>query len=298
MPESASPFSLHSRRAFITGSTQGVGAAIAIAIARAGGDVCLHGLRDDPSAQQTLAACRRFGVQAELLVADLLAGPNDHGNGSHGDGSGGDGSGGNEQRDNDLQWLADRVQAVMPGVDLLVNNAGTFVDVPFLEMDLARFETTMRLNVQVPFFLTQAFARRWVREGVAGRVLITGSINGQLAEADHVAYDTSKGGVAAMVRSLCVALAPHHIRVNSLAPGLVRTPLTGAVLDHDAELCRWMQWHTPNGAVPDASVCGDTAVYLLSDAARHVHGQTVLVDGGMSVWQQPDLPPQLRGKLS
>ncbi len=269
----ASPFSLGQHRAFITGSTQGVGAAIAIAIARAGGDVCLHGLRDDDLAQQTLHTCRQFGVRAELLVADLLADPGDN-----------------------LQGLVDQVDAVMPGVDLLVNNAGTYIDLPFLEMDLRRFETTMRLNVQVPFFLTQAFARRWVSAGVAGRVLITGSINGQLAEADHVAYDASKGAVAAMVRSLCVALAPHNIRVNSMAPGLVRTPLTG-VLDSDADLCRWMQWHTPNGQVPEATVCGDTAVYLLSDAAQHVHGQTLLVDGGMSVWQQPDLPPQLRGKL-
>lgn len=275
MSEPTSPFSLRHRRAFITGSTQGVGAAIAIAIARAGGDVCLHGLRDDDLAQQTLQACRQFGVQAELLVADLIADPS-----------------------SDMRLLVEQIDQLLPRVDLLVNNAGTFIDSPFLEMDLQRFETTMRLNVQVPFFLTQAFAKRWVAAGVAGRVLITGSINGQLAEADHVAYDASKGAVASMVRSLCVALAPHRIRVNSMAPGLVRTPLTGAVLDHDAELRQWMQWHTPNGQVPEAMVCGDTAVFLLSDAAEHIHGQTILVDGGMSVWQQPDLPAQLRGKLS
>ncbi|HBJ34636.1 MAG TPA: oxidoreductase, partial [Planctomycetaceae bacterium] len=142
------------------------------------------------------------------------------------------------------------------------------------------------------------YARRWVAGSVAGRVLMTGSINGILAEPDHVTYDASKGAVAAMVRSLCVALAPMNIRVNSMAPGLVRTPLTGTVLDTDADAKRWMQLHTPNGAVPDASVCGDTAVFLLSDAATHIHGQTILVDGGMSVWQQPDLPASLRGKLS
>jgi NAD(P)-dependent dehydrogenase (short-subunit alcohol dehydrogenase family) len=136
-----------------------------------------------------------------------------------------------------------------------------------------------------------------VADSVEGRVLMTGSINGLLAEPDHVAYDASKGAVAAMVRSLCVALAPRGIRVNAMAPGLVRTPLTGAVLDTDPDVDRWMRLHTPNGRVPDASVCGDTAVFLLSDAAEHIHGQTLLVDGGMSVWQQPDLPPSLRGHL-
>jgi len=271
---SNNPFSLAGRSAFVTGSTQGVGAAIAIAIARAGGNVCLHGLQIDQHACQTLEACKRYGVQVQMITCDLT-----------------------DPEDGMATSLADRVAEVMPDVDLLVNNAGTFIDLPFLEMTRSRYEKTMRLNVDAPFFLTQEFARRWVASAVLGRVLMTGSINGLLSEPDHVAYDASKGAVAAMVRSLCVALAPLNIRVNSMAPGLVRTPLTGAVLDADADVNRWMQLHTPNGSVPEASVCGDTAVFLLSDAAAHIHGQTILVDGGMSVWQQPDLPASLRGKL-
>jgi NAD(P)-dependent dehydrogenase (short-subunit alcohol dehydrogenase family) len=156
-------------------------------------------------------------------------------------------------------------------------------------MDHATYEHTMRLNVAAGYFLTQAFARRWVERRVAGRVLFTGSINGVLAEPDHSAYDTSKGAVATMVKSLCVALAPHNIRVNGLAPGLVRTPLT-KVLDEDPVLDRWMRLHTPNGQVPGPDVCGEAAAFLVSDGARHIHGQMLLVDGGMSVWQQPDPP--------
>ena len=265
-------FSLRGRRALVTGSTQGVGAAIAAAVARAGADVCLHGLKDDAFAEETLAKCRDCGVEAALVVGDLT----DSGF---------------------VAGLPERAMAILPGIDLLVNNAGTFIDLPFLEMTTERYRKTMSLNVDAPFFLTQWFARRWVADGVEGRVLMTGSINGLLAEPDHVAYDASKGAVAAMVRSLCVALAPRGIRVNAMAPGLVRTPLTGAVLDTDPDVDRWMRLHTPNGRVPDASVCGDTAVFLLSDAAEHIHGQTLLVDGGMSVWQQPDLPPSLRGHL-
>ncbi len=276
-----SPFSLAGHAAFITGSTQGVGAAIAEALARAGADLCLHGLHADERAEATLTTCRSYGVRAHLITADLTA-PG-HSLAAPG---------------NTLAAsLLEQVLELLPEVDLLVNNAGTYMDVPFLQMPAERYWQTMRLNVDAPFFLTQAFARHWVAAGTAGRVLMTGSINGILAEPDHVAYDASKGAIAAMVRSLCVSLAPHNIRVNSMAPGLVRTPLTGAVLDSDADVAAWMRLHTPNGQLPDATVCGDTAVFLLSDAAAHIHGQTLLVDGGMSVWQQPDLPASLRGKL-
>ncbi len=114
-----------------------------------------------------------------------------------------------------------------------------------------------------------------------------GSINGRLAEPTHAGYDTSKGAVEMMVRTLCVELAPHKIRVNGLAPGLFRTPLTERALS-DPHVLKWMQYHTPNGQVPGPEVAGECAAFLLSDAAQHVHGQMLLVDGGMSVWQQPD----------
>ena len=221
---------------------------------------------DDANAQNTLKSCRALGRSAELVVADMARPPADY-----------------------LDQLIAQVDAVMPNIDLLINNAGTYIDQPFLEMDYDCFLRTMQLNVTAGYFLTQAFARRWIQNNVAGRVLFTGSINGFLAEPDHTAYDTSKGAVVAMVKSLCVSLAPHQIRVNAMAPGLVRTPLTD-VLNQDPKLDAWMKLHTPNGQVPGPEVCAGTAVYLLSDAATHVHGQTVLVDGGMSIWQQPDPP--------
>ncbi len=265
---------LDGRTALITGGTQGVGAAIAFALASAGCHVVLHGLNEDDLSQQTRDACRQFGVRAELVFADL-SGPTQ----------------------SCVEGLVERVDRVAKDVSLLVNNAGTYAEEPFLKMSHESFERTMRLNVYAGFFLTQAYARRWVAEGVAGRVLFTGSINGELAEPDHAAYDTSKGAVRAMVRSLCVALAPKGIRVNAMAPGLVVTPLTASAVEPESEALRWMQWHTPNGKVPGPDVCGGAALFLLSDQAEHIHGQTLFVDGGMSVWQQPDIPSQLRGKI-
>lgn len=257
---------LRGHQALITGSTKGVGRSMAEAIARAGADVLIHGRNLDENAQTVLDNCRAAGARAEMVTGDL-SGPTEE----------------------SVAEVFQQSIELMPDLDILVNNAGTYIDKPFLEMDLATYAHTMNLNVASGFFLTQAFARRWIERGVAGRVLFTGSINGILAEPTHTCYDTSKGAVASMVRTLCVALAPHNIRVNGVAPGLVRTPLT-SILDEDKVLDDWMKLHTPNGQVPDADVCGDAAAFMVSDSAQHIHGQMLLVDGGMSAWQQPDPP--------
>jgi glucose 1-dehydrogenase len=257
---------LRGHSALITGSTKGVGRSIAEAFAAAGANVVLHGRSRDVAAEEAIANCRQHCVQVEFVTGDLMG---------------------------ETMPAVDRLFAAaiaaMPGIDILVNNAGTYIDKPFLEMDWDTYERTMRLNVAAPYFLTQKFAQLWVANQTAGRVLMIGSINGRLAEPTHSCYDSSKGAIDAMVRSLCVSLAPLGIRVNGLAPGLVRTPLT-AVIDRDERFRRWMELHTPSGQVPGSDVCGSGAVYLCSDDAWHVHGQMLLVDGGMSAWQQPDVP--------
>ncbi|MFM7844007.1 MAG: SDR family NAD(P)-dependent oxidoreductase [Planctomycetota bacterium] len=257
---------LRGHQALVTGSTKGVGRAIVEAFAAAGADVIVHGRKLDDQAQQVLDTCRTHGVRAEFITGDLSA-----------------------ETSPAVDDLFARATAALPNIDILVNNAGTYIDKPYLEMDWDTYQHTMSLNVAAPFFLTQRFARSWVERKVSGRVLMIGSINGRLAEPTHSCYDTSKGAVEMMVKSLCVSLAPYGIRVNGLAPGLVRTPLT-AIIDRDPRFARWMELHTPNGQVPQADVCGSGAVYLCCDDAWHVQGQMLLVDGGMSIWQQPDMP--------
>ena len=190
---------------------------------------------------------------------------------------------------------AEKALSINPNIDLLVCNAGTYIDQPFLEMDFSTFDRTMKLNVYSQFVLVQHFARHWHKNNIAGRIIITGSINGRLAEQTHVAYDTSKGAIESMVRSLAVTLAPLNIRVNGIAPGLFRTPLTAPALDEKG-VQEWMELHTPNGKVPGPYVVGGTTVFLLSDGAEHMHGQMLFVDGGMSIWQQPDPPAEWTGQ--
>lgn len=255
--------SLRGHAALVTGSTKGVGRAIVEAIAEAGADVVVHGRSRGSEAEELLKRCERAGVGSHFVAADLT------------------------QSSESARVLADRAFGACPTLDILVNNAGQYFDVPFEEMTVERLERTLRLNVVAPYFLTQAFAGRWVRTGTRGRVLMVGSVNGRLAEVDSTAYDTSKGALEMMVKTLCVALAPRGIRVNGLAPGLVRTPQT-AWIAGDPLKAEWITRHTPNGRIPEADACGGGAAYLVSDAAEHVHGHTLVIDGGKSVWQQPE----------
>lgn len=255
---------LKGHAALITGSSKGVGRAIAEACAAAGADVVINGRQLGSDAREVLKRCESFGVSASFVAADL-SGPTEKVVGE----------------------LFEQSLSAIPHIDILINNAGQYFDIPFEQMDIERFEKTMRLNVTSAYFLTQRFANHWIANKTAGRVLFIGSVNGRLAEPVSTAYDTSKGAIEMMVKSLAVALAPKGIRVNGMAPGLVRTPQT-SWLDRQPEKARWIAHHTPNGQIPDADVCGPGAVYLVSDAASHVHGHMLIIDGAMSAWQHPE----------
>jgi NAD(P)-dependent dehydrogenase (short-subunit alcohol dehydrogenase family) len=182
---------------------------------------------------------------------------------------------------------ATRLLDAVPGTspDLLVCNAGSFFDRPFLEMDVAAFRKTMQLNVEQSYFLIQQFARRLSAEGRPGAVVVVSSVNGFQSEDKSTAYDTSKGALVMMVRTLSQALAPYRIRVNGLAPGLVRTPLTSRWMDAKPEVVAHYERKIFLGRVAEPEDLGGTCVYLCSEASRYVTGQTIVVDGGLTVGQ-------------
>jgi len=240
--------SLEKHGAFVTGSTRGIGAAIADGLARAGARVVRHG-RDNADK-----------VPEPCLLCDLL----------EPDAAGG---------------LMDKAFGALPGLDLLVCNAGSFFDRPFLEMDRSRWHKTFTLNVEVPYFLIQDFARRLAANQRGGSVVIIGSTNGIQAEENSTAYDTSKGALAMMTKTLAVALAPHRIRVNCVAPGLIRTPLTAPWMDAQPAKVKHYEHNILLGRIGSAEDCAGACVFLCSDAASYVTGQTIFVDGGLTAVQ-------------
>lgn len=243
--------SLAGRAALVTGSSRGIGLAAGIALREAGAETVFHGRENPP---------RDVPRGAPYVPVDL-----------------------SEPGAPDA--LAGKAFAAAPNLDLLVCNAGSFFDTPFLEMDEQRWNRTMNLNVKSVYFLVRAFAKRLADEKRPGAVVIISSTNGFQAEEDSTAYDTSKGALVMMTRTLAQSLAGHNIRVNGVAPGLIRTPLTGGWLDAKPEKRRHYEKKILLGRIGEAEDCAGAVVFLCSPAAAYITGQVLVVDGGLTVGQ-------------
>lgn len=245
-------FSLKGHAALVTGSSQGIGLAVAQGLQEAGARVVCHGLQEHAEglpAGASYVSCNLCDPSASAL-------------------------------------LIEEAIALEPELDTLVCNAGSFFDVPFLEMDETLWDRTMQLNLRATFFIVQAFARHRAARGGGGSVVIVSSTNGFQAESDSVAYDVSKGGLVMMTRSLAVSLAPHRIRVNGIAPGLIRTPLTNTWMEPRADdLLKHYEKKILLGHVGEPSDCAGAAVFLSSRAAGYITGEIIVIDGGLTTTQ-------------
>jgi NAD(P)-dependent dehydrogenase (short-subunit alcohol dehydrogenase family) len=246
---------LSSHAALVTGSSSGIGLAIAEALQAAGAAVIYHAHAPRPN---DWPKDRPF-LEADLIPAEAP------------------------------QKLIEEAFARQPKLDLLVSNAGSFFDVPFLDMTLEMWEKTMALNLRAMYFLIQAFARRLVQEKRSGSVVVMASTNGLQAEMDSTAYDISKGGVVMLTRTLALSLAQYGVRVNAIAPGLIRTPLSRAWLASRPGLEEHYRKSIPLQRIGVAEDCAGAVVFLASKAASYITGQVLAIDGGLTSQQIP--PP-------
>lgn len=262
-------FDFRGHAVLVTGGTGGIGSALAEGCAAAGAHVVIHS-RDETDAQPVLANCRRHGVRANHVPADF------YGDLAH-----------------VIPTFIAQTLMLEPAIDMLVTSAGGCVHYgPVADMTFEQYDQVNKLNLASTYFTIQHFVRHWLEKGIPGRVVVVGSTNGRLAEAYSTLYDTAKGGLEMMIRSFAAELAHQGIRVNGMAPGLVRTPFTRWITDRPEDGA-WAALHTPNRKIPGPDSCVGASLFLLSDAADHIHGQMLMVDGGISVWQQPPRPPSL-----
>jgi len=175
-------------------------------------------------------------------------------------------------------------------IDILVNNAGIQQDSPLLDMTLEQWNRVLGVNLTGMFLCTRAAARAMVRQPVrsaisraAGKIICVSSVHEAIPWAGHANYAASKGGVKVFMQSIAQELAPHRIRVNSIAPGAIQTPINRSAWETPEALAALLRL-IPYGRIGQPEDIGRAVAWLASDDADYVHGQTIFVDGGMTLY--------------
>lgn len=242
------------KTAVITGGAKGIGRAIALKLARQPYNLVLNFHRDQRSAEETLGRCREHTDRVMLFQADV-------------------------SRPAEVSAMMDAAAGAFGSLDVLVNNAGVNVDRMLLDMTEADWDVVVDTNMKGVFLCAQAAARFMLRQG-GGQILNLGASTGIRGRANGINYCASKAGVLVMTKCLAMELAP-TVRVNCLIPGMARTAeLVQRFGLDDPDKLRQAESAIPLRRVCEPEEVAEVAAFLLSDAARYVNGQKVIVDGG------------------
>lgn len=253
-PDVSGLFDLSGRVALITGSSRGIGLAIARALGSAGATLVLNARGAGPleAAADTL---RGAGVDSHSYCCDVT-------------------------NQVEVAEMVSTVESEIGPIEILVNNAGAQQRAPFLEFPVDGFRDLIDVNLVAPFVVAQAVGKSMVERG-HGKIINIASIQSQLARPTIAPYAATKGGLMLLTRGMCADLGPQGIQVNAIAPGYFDTELTEALVNDD-DFSAWVATRSPAGRWGDVAELGGTAVYLASDASSFVNGQTIFVDGGIT----------------
>jgi glucose 1-dehydrogenase len=256
---------LNGQKALVTGASSGIGKAIALALGHAGADVCVNYVAGADKAQAMVDELAGHGHRAFAHQADV-------------------------SKEDEVIAMFDAIRSQFGTVDILVNNAGLQADAPFDKMTLAQWQKVIDVNLTGQFLCAREAVREFKRRGVrpevscaAGKIICVSSVHEVIPWAGHVNYAASKGGVMLMMKSIAQEVAPFRIRLNSIAPGAIRTPINMQAWDtqeHYSELLKLI----PYKRIGEPDEIGRAAVWLASDDSDYVHGITLFIDGGMTLY--------------
>lgn len=256
---------LKGQKALVTGANSGIGAAVALALGQAGADVAVNYVVGDEAAQAVVDSIAALGVTAKAYKADV-------------------------SDEAQVQAMFAAMVADFGTVDILVANAGLQRDAALTEMTLAQWQKVIDVNLTGQFLCAREAVKEFGRRGVvpevsraAGKIICMSSVHQVIPWAGHVNYASSKGGVDMMMQSMAQELAPQRIRINSIAPGAIRTPINTAAWDAPEAYDKLMQL-VPYGRIGEAEDIAQTAVWLASDHADYIVGTTIFIDGGMTLY--------------
>ena len=246
-------FDLTGRRAFITGSSRGIGLAYAYAVAEAGASVVLNS-RKAEDVEKAVAEMRAAGFDATGMAFDVT----------------------------DPEAVEDnvaRIEADAGPIDILFNNAGIQRRHPLAEFPIETWRELMAINLDAVFFVGQAVAKRMIPRG-RGKIINTASLGSEIARETIGPYNTSKGAVKMLTKAMCVEWAKHNIQANGIGPGYFKTELNIA-LTGDPAFDAFVKRRTPAGRWGELDELKGVAVFLAAPASDFVNGQILYVDGGV-----------------
>jgi glucose 1-dehydrogenase len=256
---------LKGQTALVTGANSGIGRAIALALGRAGADIIINYVSAPEGAERVAGEIRRSGRRAMTAKADVA-------------------------NETEVQAMFATAVRDLGTVDILVSNAGLQKDAPFHDMTVAQWDQVMNVNLRGAFLCSREAVREFLRRGVrpgisvaAGKIIFISSVHDVIPWAGHVNYAASKGGLTLLMKSLAQEVAERRIRVNSISPGAIRTPInTGAWHTHEpyTELMKLI----PYKRIGEVEEIGSAAVWLASDFTDYIVGSTIYMDGGMTLY--------------
>jgi glucose 1-dehydrogenase len=256
---------LKGQKALVTGANSGIGKAIAVAMGHAGADIMLNYVARDEEAARVAEEVSVCGNRCVTHKADV-------------------------SQEDQVVAMFDRMREEFGTIDILVNNAGLQKDAPFDQMTTQQWDTVINVNLRGQFLCSREAIREFKRRGVrpeiscsAGKIICVSSVHDIIPWAGHVNYAASKGGVMMMMKSIAQEVAPHRIRVNSISPGAVRTPINMQAWS-TPEALRELMKLVPYKRIGEPEDIGRAAVWMASDDSDYITGATIYVDGGMTLY--------------
>ena len=247
-------FNLEGRIALITGSSQGIGFALARGLAEHGATVIING-RDRGKVDQAVTLLEDDGHKVFASAFDVTNAA-------------------------EVRAAIEMIEEEIDALDILVNNAGMQYRAPLEDFPIEKWQQLLETNISSAFYAGQAAARHMIARG-RGKIINIASVQSELARPSIAPYTATKGAIRNLTRGMATDWARHGLQVNAIAPGYFKTPLNQALVD-DPEFTAWLEKRTPAGRWGNVEELVGAAVFLSSDASTFVNGQVLHVDGGMT----------------
>ena len=258
---------LEGQKALVTGASKGLGEGVATALAKAGADVLVNYYSDRAGAERVAKEIEKTGRKAFIFKADVAKEP-------------------------EVLAMFAFMKEKLGRIDILVNNSGIQMNASFDQMTIEQWERVIGINLTGQFLCAREAVRAFKRQGIdkrissaMGKIIFMSSVHDLIPWAGHVNYAAAKGGIMMMMKSAGQELAPLKIRMNSLSPGAMRTPMNAEKLTTPQDYANLLTL-IPYGRIGEMEDAGRAAVWLASDDSDYVHGATLYLDGGMTLYPE------------